>query len=34
MLGQSVTHGCIRLGDEDLEKVYNAVQIGTPVYLF
>lgn len=34
MLGKSVTHGCIRLGDEDLEAVFNAVQIGTPVYLF
>ncbi len=34
MLGKSVTHGCIRLGDDDLEKVFNAVQVGTPVYLF
>lgn len=34
MLGKSVTHGCIRLGDKDLETVFNAVQVGTPVYLF
>jgi L,D-transpeptidase YbiS len=34
MLGKSVTHGCIRLGDEDLLAVYNAVQVGTPVYLY
>jgi len=33
-LGLSVTHGCVRLGDDDLEKVYNTVRIGTPVYIF
>ncbi len=33
-LGLSVTHGCVRLGDEDLETVYNTVRIGTPVYIF
>lgn len=32
-IGMSVTHGCIRLGDEDLEAVYNAAQIGTKVYI-
>ncbi|MGB8657075.1 MAG: L,D-transpeptidase [Candidatus Zixiibacteriota bacterium] len=34
LLGVSVTHGCVRLGVEDLEKLYNVVQIGTPVYIF
>lgn len=34
MLGRSVTHGCIRLGDEDLEAVYRAAPVGTPVYVF
>lgn len=33
-LGLSVTHGCVRLGDDDLETVYNTVRIGTPVYIF
>ena len=33
-LGLSVTHGCVRLGDDDLEKVFNTVKIGTPVYIF
>jgi L,D-transpeptidase YbiS len=33
-LGLSITHGCVRLGDKDLETVYRAVRIGTPVYIF
>jgi L,D-transpeptidase YbiS len=33
-LGLSITHGCIRLGDRDLEKVFASVRIGTPVYIF
>jgi L,D-transpeptidase YbiS len=32
-IGMSVTHGCIRLGDEDLEAVYRAAQVGTKVYI-
>lgn len=34
LLGQPVTHGCIRLGDEDLEYVWQTVGVGTRVYLF
>jgi hypothetical protein len=34
LLGQSITHGCIRLGDEDLEYVYRTVPVGAPVYLY
>lgn len=33
-LGLSITHGCVRLGDRDLETVYGKVRIGTPVYIF
>jgi L,D-transpeptidase YbiS len=33
-LGMSVTHGCVRLGAKDLEAVFKAVRIGTPVYIF
>ncbi|MBI4531463.1 MAG: L,D-transpeptidase [Candidatus Latescibacteria bacterium] len=33
-LGQPVTHGCIRLGDEDLELVYGATNVGTPIYIY
>jgi len=34
LLGRSVTHGCIRLGRDDLRKVFEATAPGTPVYIF
>lgn len=34
LLGQRVTHGCIRLGDKDLEFVYKSVPLGAKVYLY
>lgn len=34
LLGRRVTHGCVRLGDEDLEFVYKHAPIGTRVYLY
>ncbi len=33
-IGEAVTHGCIRLGDEDLVFVYRYVPVGTPVYIY
>ena len=33
-LGLPVTHGCIRLGDEDLEIVKNNMFIGSRVYIY
>lgn len=33
-LGMPVTHGCIRLNDEDLEAIYNTLAIGSKVYIF
>lgn len=33
-IGQSVTHGCVRLLDEDLEAVYNTLQVGSKVYIY
>lgn len=33
-LGMSVTHGCIRLGDEDLEATFKNLQIGSKVYIY
>lgn len=33
-MGLSVTHGCVRLGDEDLEAVYNTLQVGSKVYIY
>jgi len=34
LLGTHFTHGCVSLGDNDLEIVYKSVKIGTRVYLF
>jgi L,D-transpeptidase YbiS len=34
LLGQRVTHGCIRVGDQDLEWVYKQVPLGAKVYLY
>lgn len=33
-LGRPVSHGCIRLGAADLEKLYKAVPTGTKVYIY
>lgn len=33
-LGIAVTHGCIRLGDEDLEKTFKTLNIGSKVYIY
>jgi lipoprotein-anchoring transpeptidase ErfK/SrfK len=33
-IGSSVTHGCMRLSDEDIEWVYQNVPVGTKVYLY
>ena len=34
LLGMPVTHGCVRLNDEDLEVVFNTLNIGSKVYIF
>jgi lipoprotein-anchoring transpeptidase ErfK/SrfK len=34
MLGRNVTHGCIRVGDKDLEILYRLVSVGTKLYIF
>jgi hypothetical protein len=33
-IGRSVSHGCIRLRNEDIEKLYQMVPIGTPIYIY
>jgi lipoprotein-anchoring transpeptidase ErfK/SrfK len=33
-LGMPVTHGCVRLNDEDLEVVYKTLNVGSKVYIF
>lgn len=33
-VGEAVTHGCIRLRDEDVEWLYRFVPVGTSVYIY
>jgi L,D-transpeptidase ErfK/SrfK len=33
-LGMPVTHGCIRLGDNELKIVYHTLQLGSKVYIY
>lgn len=33
-LGLPVTHGCIRLGDDDLKEVYRSLSISSKVFIF
>jgi len=34
LLGRSVTHGCIRVGDEDLKVLFEKASIGTKIYIY
>lgn len=33
-IGRAVSHGCVRLLNEDVEKLYDMVAVGTPVYIY
>ncbi len=33
-IGQSVSHGCIRLRNEDIAQLYEMVPVGTPVFIY
>jgi hypothetical protein len=33
-IGQSVSHGCVRLLNEDIAHLYAVVPVGTPVYIY
>lgn len=33
-IGRSVSHGCVRLRNEDIAKLYETVPIGTPVFIY
>ncbi len=33
-LGLPVTHGCVRMGDDDLEVVFKTLPIGSKVYIY
>jgi len=34
LLGRAVSHGCIRVGREDLRKVWASARIGTRIYIY
>jgi lipoprotein-anchoring transpeptidase ErfK/SrfK len=34
LLGQSVSHGCIRMTNEDARRLYHEVEVGTPVIIY
>jgi len=34
LLGRNVTHGCVRVGDEDLKTVFQTVGLGTRILVF
>jgi hypothetical protein len=33
-IGRSASHGCVRLRNEDIGKLYDMVEVGTPVYIY
>lgn len=33
-IGRSVSHGCVRMRNEDIEKLYDMVPVGTPVFIY
>jgi lipoprotein-anchoring transpeptidase ErfK/SrfK len=33
-IGQSASHGCVRLRNEDVETLFRVVPIGTVVYIY
>jgi L,D-transpeptidase ErfK/SrfK len=34
LLGKNVTHGCIRLNDDDLKSVHRLAKVSTPIMIF
>lgn len=34
LLGRNVTHGCVRVGDQDLKELYDIAPVGTKVIIF
>jgi len=33
-IGRAVSHGCIRMRNQDVAKLYGMVEVGTPVYIY
>ncbi len=34
LLGRTASHGCVRLRNEDIARLYAMVEVGTPVYIY
>lgn len=34
LLGENITHGCVRVADEDLAPIFEKAKVGTLVYIF
>jgi len=34
LIGRNVTHGCIRVGDDDLKALFYAANIGTKIFIY
>jgi L,D-transpeptidase YbiS len=34
LLGRNVTHGCVRVGDDDLKAIFKAVPMGAKIYIY
>lgn len=34
LLGRNVTHGCIRVGDDDLKKLFREVKTGAQIFIY
>ena len=34
LLGRNISHGCIRVGDNDLRALFTAAEIGTKIFIF
>jgi lipoprotein-anchoring transpeptidase ErfK/SrfK len=33
-LGRNMTHGCVRVGSEDLRQLYEEAEVGWPIYIY
>ena len=34
LLGRNVTHGCVRVGDNDLKEIFKIIPVGTKIYIY
>jgi len=34
LLGRNVTHGCVRVGDQDLSEIFHMIPMGSRIYIY